>query len=749
LYDIGYSQDSVSEVDRAAEWHEAREGLETALQQDWFRRLTTWGAVVAAGFTALLAGLGLWLAVRLLLIGAVFVGAVFLVTLIALALARAGRLRLGAQILAGAGVAHAIAQSYLFPFAAPVLAVSAVLSVASVLPYVHGRPLRWLVASTVLASLAIATLPRISPFGDVVPPAAQQLIEMAALPAVTILTALLLLQFSERSRHAHQAESAAHLETEQTRGALERASQRLAVALSAAGIGFWDLDLSTGMVILDDSCKSTFGLAGAAGAEYTALLQLVLPEDRERVDVTVRSAVRSEGDGRYELEYRMRDPTTGATRWIRSTGQLLRDGDQPVRLIGTAQDVTASKSSEIDLRRAKELAEDANRAKDEFLAMLGHELRNPLAPMLTALELLRLRLGEAGARERGVIHRQVRNLAQLVDDMLDVARIRKGRLTIARESLYARQVVAQALETVTPMLEERRHHLEVDIEPPALVVVGDERRLVQAVTNLLTNAVKYTEPGGAIRVAVSDDGAFTTLSVRDTGKGISAALLPRVFEPFVQGERTPDRREGGLGLGLPIVRSIVERHGGTVSASSGGVGRGSEFVIRLPGSGIDTPLPSVRPVTAADEVAASNPRILIIDDNRDATDSLHALLRDHGFSCASALDGPSGLQAVETFAPDVVLLDIGLPGLDGYAVARRIRSSTDGNRCLIVALTGYGQERDRERSMQAGIDAHLVKPVELEQLLTVIRTTSRAFESTTRRSAVAGRSSRDGATTTS
>jgi len=330
-----------------------------------------------------------------------------------------------------------------------------------------------------------------------------------------------------------------------------------------------------------------------------------------------------------------------------------------------------------------------------------------------------------------------------------VARIRKGRLTIARESLYARQVVAQALETVTPMLEERRHHLEVDIEPPALVVVGDERRLVQAVTNLLTNAVKYTEPGGAIRVAVSDDGAFTTLSVRDTGKGISAALLSRVFEPFVQGERTPDRREGGLGLGLPIVRSIVERHGGTVSASSGGVGRGSEFVIRLPGSGIDTPLPSVRPVTAADEVAASNPRILIIDDNRDATDSLHALLRDHGFSCASALDGPSGLQAVETFAPDVVLLDIGLPGLDGYAVARRIRSSTDGNRCLIVALTGYGQERDRERSMQAGIDAHLVKPVELEQLLTVIRTTSRAFESTTRRSAVAGRSSRDGATTTS
>jgi CheY-like chemotaxis protein/anti-sigma regulatory factor (Ser/Thr protein kinase) len=342
--------------------------------------------------------------------------------------------------------------------------------------------------------------------------------------------------------------------------------------------------------------------------------------------------------------------------------------------------------------------------------------------MLTALELLRVRMGEAGARERDVIHRQVRNLAQLVDDILDVAQIRKGRIAIAREAIYARQIVAEALEVVASMLEERRHHLEVDIKPPSLVMVGDERRLVQAVTNLLTNAVKYTDPGGSIRIAVGNEGPHTVVRVRDTGRGISAALLPRVFDLFVQGERTPDRREGGLGLGLPIVRSIVERHGGTVSAFSGGAGTGSELVIRLPAADSDTPLPAVRTVAAADRMAAFSPKILIIDDNRDAADSLHALLRDHGFSCASALDGPSGLEAVASFAPDAILLDLGLPVLDGYEVARRIRRSASGHKYLIVAVTGYGEERDRERSAQAGIDAHLVKPVDFDQLLTVLRT---------------------------
>jgi signal transduction histidine kinase/FixJ family two-component response regulator len=697
-----------------------------ALQQNWFRRLTTCGAATAAAFTALLAGLGVRLHVSVLLIGAAILGAVFLLTLIALALGRRGHLSQGAQMLAAAGLAHAIIQSYLFPFAASALAVSAVFSVACALPYVHGRPLRWLVVWCMLSSLAVASLPIFSPFRDVVPPAAQQLIEMAALPAVTILTALLLLQFSERIRYTREAESAAHVEAERTQRVLEQTGQRLQIALSAAGVGIWMMDLDTGTASLDERCLSILGVPRGTQLDYAAFLGLVHPHDQQRVDAAVHHAVRGHDSGKCDIEYRVVGTGAASERWIRSTAQLFVDGSNGVRLIGTVHDVTAGKASEADLRAAKEQAESANHAKDEFLAMLGHELRNPLAPMLTALELLRVRLGEAGARERDVIHRQVRNLAQLVDDMLDVAQIRKGKMTIAKQSLYARQVVAKALEFVTPMLEERRHRLEVDIQPPALVIVGDEERLVQAVTNLLTNAVKYTDPGGAIRVAVSDGGAEIALRVSDTGRGMSAAFLPRAFDLFVQGERTPDRSEGGLGLGLPIVRSIVERHGGTVSAISAGIGQGSEFVITLPASEADTPLPAVRPLPAGNGFATANPKVLIIDDNRDAADSLQMLLRDYGFVCASALDGPSGLEAVMTFAPDAVLLDLGLPGVDGYEVARRIRSLADGTRYLIVAVTGYGEERDRERSADAGFDAHLVKPVDPDQLLTVLRRMSHA-----------------------
>jgi signal transduction histidine kinase/CheY-like chemotaxis protein len=648
---------------------------------------------------------------------------VFAFALLALALASAHRLLLAAQLLAGAGVAHAVVQSYLFPFAAPALAVSVILSVASVLPYVHGRPLRWLVVSSILSSLAIAAIPRHSPLPDAVPPGAQEVIALAALPAVTILTALLLLQFSERIRYTRNAEATARSDAEAARHALETASERLRIAVSAAGMGIWDVDLATGRLALDDRCLAILGIPTGTPLDYAEFLGLVHADDRQHVHDSVGQIVSADCDGNYEVEYRILGPNGAPARWIRSTGQRLSDADGFIRLIGTARDVTADKTSATALRTARDKAEEANRAKDEFLAMLGHELRNPLAPMLTALELLRLRLGEAGAREREVIHRQVRNLARLVDDMLDVAQIRKGRMALEKTSVYARQVVAKACEVVAPMLEERRHRLEIDIQPPALVIVGDELRLVQALTNLLTNAVKYTDPGGAIRVSVIGDGDEIALTVRDTGRGISGDFLPLVFELFVQGERTPDRREGGLGLGLAIVRSIVERHGGTISATSAGVGQGAEFLIRLPAPGANTPLPAVRLATAAP--APSRQKILIIDDNTDAVDSLCALLRDCGFTCASALDGPSGLNMVTSFDPHAILLDLGLPGLDGYEVARRIRALEDGQRYLLVAITGYGQDRDRRRSAEAGFDAHLVKPVELDQLLPILRTTER------------------------
>ena len=276
--------------------------------------------------------------------------------------------------------------------------------------------------------------------------------------------------------------------------------------------------------------------------------------------------------------------------------------------------------------------------------------------------------------------------------MLDVAEIPQGTNGHRKEVDLRGQIVAQAFDLVAPMLEERRHHLEIDIQPPALIVLGDERRLVQALTNLLTNAVKYTEPGGSIRVSVTSDGEDISLGVRDTGRGISADFLPQVFDLFVEGERTPDRREGGLGLGLPIVRSIVERHGGTVSAVSGGLGTGSEFVIRLPASGANTPLPAAAPSMAA--LAPRDRKVLIIDDNEDAAESLSAFLEESGLSCASALDGPSGLDAVASFAPDTILIHSDSPALtdtksrDEFGIARRRQVSRHCDHRLWTAGIG-------------------------------------------------------------
>ena len=416
LYDVTLAESSTVDASRARGWRSLADERATPLHREWFGQLTICGAIIAAGFTALLAGLGVWFEVKVLLVGAAFVGAVFLVTVIALALARAGRLLLGAQLLAAAGVAHAIVQSYLFPFAASVLAVSAVLSVASVLPYVQGRPLRWLVVWSILSSLAIAALPSLSPLGAVVPPAAQHVIVVTALPAVTILTSLLLLQFSERIRHAREAEAAAHFETDQTRRALETTRQRLWLALSAVGIGIWDLDPTTGTLNLDRRCAIDSRPSGGCGAlDYAGFLRLVVADDQERVDAASISLSR-----RRPREARSRNSgfsrrAAGRSAGFDSRPQLLVEGNRP-SVDRDSPGCHGREESEAELRSAKEQAEGANRAKDEFLAMLGHELRNPLAPMLTALELLRVRMGEAGARERDVIHRQVRNLAQLVDD---------------------------------------------------------------------------------------------------------------------------------------------------------------------------------------------------------------------------------------------------------------------------------------------------------------------------------------------
>jgi signal transduction histidine kinase/ActR/RegA family two-component response regulator len=369
--------------------------------------------------------------------------------------------------------------------------------------------------------------------------------------------------------------------------------------------------------------------------------------------------------------------------------------------------------------RERARAEEANRAKDAFLAMLGHELRNPLAPIVTSLELMGLRGGTAYARERAVIERQVRHMARLVDDLLDVARVTRGRFELRREPVELSALVADAVETASPLLEERGHSLTLSVPPSGLVLDGDPQRLRQAVANLLTNAAKYTPRSGRIEVSAERAGDRVRLRVRDDGQGIEASLLPRIFDAFVQGERALDRSEGGLGLGLAIVRAIAEAHGGSALAESDGPGTGSTFTLELPlvaADGAATCAAARRAV-----VAAAGPRVLVVDDNDDSTYTLGEALRLAGCEVETAHDGPTALLVAERFRPEVAVLDIGLPAMDGWELARRLRALDPERPPALVAVTGYGLAGDHDRSREAGFDEHFVKPVELSRLTDAVR----------------------------
>ena len=368
-------------------------------------------------------------------------------------------------------------------------------------------------------------------------------------------------------------------------------------------------------------------------------------------------------------------------------------------------------------------AEAANRAKDEFLAMLGHELRNPLSPILTALELMRLRGSGDSERERTVIERQVAHLTRLVDDLLDVSRIARGKVELKEEVVEMAEVVATAIEMASPLLEQRSHTLDVDVPRRGLLVRGDSIRLSQVVSNLLTNAAKYTPPSGHVSVRAAEEDDAVVLRVRDSGIGISADVLPRVFDLFVQEGQAIDRAEGGLGLGLTIVRNLVERHGGTVSALSDGRGKGSEFVVRLPAAG-EAAAEVSPPVESGDGAtrrrADDRLRILVVDDNLDGAEMLAAALAIKGHDTRVAHDGPTALDVAGEFRPHIAFLDIGLPVMDGYELAAQFRERSHLRDTRLIALTGYGQESDRDRTAAAGFHHHLVKPVDLRAVDAVV-----------------------------
>ena len=373
----------------------------------------------------------------------------------------------------------------------------------------------------------------------------------------------------------------------------------------------------------------------------------------------------------------------------------------------------------MERRRAEQSLKEADRLKDEFLAMLAHELRNPLAPIRNALYVLRHPGTDATTAQemRDMAERQVRHMARLLDDLLDVSRISRGRIELRREAVDVAGLVGRTLEAVRPLIDEGRHQLTVSLPPEPVRVDADPTRLEQVLTNLLNNAAKYTEPGGHIRLVVERQGGDVVLRVRDTGVGIAADMLPRIFDLFVQGDRRPDRARAGVGIGLTLVRRLVELHGGTVDASSPGPGQGSEFLVRLPAAAGAPVGEEGRPAADAGVPAAGPPRrVLVVDDNADVAESLALLLKLAGHDARAAYDGQTALSLAQDFRPQIVFLDIGMPGMDGYEVCRRLRQQPGTEKALIVALTGWGQEKDRRLSRQAGFDHHLVKPVEPEAL---------------------------------
>jgi signal transduction histidine kinase len=381
--------------------------------------------------------------------------------------------------------------------------------------------------------------------------------------------------------------------------------------------------------------------------------------------------------------------------------------------------------SEVSERTRVEMAlKEADRHKDEFLAVLAHELRNPLAPIRNAVEIMRRSAltDPQLAWSRDVVERQVKHLTRLVDDLLDVSRITRGNINLSREAVAITTVVSRAIETIAPLIAEQRHELTVEVSDESLEVEGDLTRLTQVLGNLLNNAAKYTDPGGQITLAAARVGVDVEIRVRDSGIGIPPELLPRLFQLFTQVDGAAHRAQGGLGIGLALVRQLVQMHGGSVTAYSDGPSHGSEFLIRLPLRLKTSPQPVVASVVAVTHANGAKPghRILLADDNRDALDSLATLLQCDGHEVHTAGDGMEALALAEECRPTVVLLDIGMPKLDGYEVARRIRLQPWGKSAVLIALTGWGQDEDRRRSREVGFDSHLVKPLDPEALSTLL-----------------------------
>jgi signal transduction histidine kinase/CheY-like chemotaxis protein len=377
---------------------------------------------------------------------------------------------------------------------------------------------------------------------------------------------------------------------------------------------------------------------------------------------------------------------------------------------------------EQELQKSEESLRDADRRKDEFLALLAHELRNPLAPIRYTLAASKKagRTPEQQKRTEEIIERQVAHMSRLLDDLLDVSRITRSALELKKNPTELTSVVGSAIETARPLLDAKHHTLSVDLPKHAVRLEADLVRLAQVFSNLLINAAKYTDPGGHVQLRAACEGSELVVAIRDNGIGISADMMPRLFKMFSQAEAALGRAQGGLGIGLSLVQGLVTLHGGTVEARSDGPGTGSEFIVRLP---IGLPVTEIPDVEAAAEslVAGAGLKILVVDDNRDAADACATLLELSGYHVQTAYTGRRALELAETFRPHALLLDIGLPDLDGYQLARKLRAAPWGRGIILIAVTGWGQEEDRRRAFDAGFDHHMTKPIAAEAVESLLQ----------------------------
>jgi PAS domain S-box-containing protein len=492
----------------------------------------------------------------------------------------------------------------------------------------------------------------------------------------------------------------------------EATNARLSAIVQSSDDAILSKDLNGIITSWNRGAESIFGYT--PGEIIGKPITILIPPDRANEEPDILERVRrGERVDHYET-VRVRKDGSLADISL-SVSPVIDERGAIVGVSKIARDITRRKRAEEELRAA-------DQAKDEFLAMLGHELRNPLGALASAVRILDLEEHSLDhvARARAVIGRQLDQLSHLVDDLLDASRVTSAKMRLNRRPLEFSEAVKETIEALRTRGVMDRHQLT--FKGRDVWIDADEMRIEQIVTNLIGNALKFTPPGGAITVSVRSEGQQALLIVKDTGVGIAPDVLPTIFDLFVQSERSLDRSQGGLGIGLTLVRRLVELHGGTAQAASDGAGMGSTFTVRLP----SIPAPNANAGEQIPITAVSEPRrVLIVEDNDDAREMLSIVLTEAGHEVHVAHDGPSGLRAALSFRPDVALLDLGLPGIDGYALARSIRAHEEGKRIYLVALTGYGQSEDRFRSEEAGFDDHMVKPLDLDQLAVLLQHSNR------------------------